>query len=256
LFFEVLPRGQGARLANVREELGYTPWYFDLPDANKSVAWNQIMDAKGFYAPFGPTTAEQRSAGFRVAYTGHECQWNGPSWPYATSVTLTALANLLNDYKQNILSARDYFDLLKIYTKSQHLRLEDGRVVPWIDENLNPTNGDWIAPTLLKQRGSKIPERGKDYNHSTYCDLVISGLVGLRPRADDRVEVHPLTPAEWEYFCLDQIRYHGRWLTIVWDKTGEHYHKGKGLRILADGKQIAAARSTRKLIATLPPMLN
>jgi hypothetical protein len=67
-------------------------------------------------------------------------------------------------------------------------------VVPWIDENLNPTNGDWIARTLLKQRGSEIPERGKDYNHSTYCDLVISGLVGLRPRADDIVEVNPLVP--------------------------------------------------------------
>jgi len=23
-------------------------------------------------------------------------------------------------------------------------------------------------------------ERGKDYNHSTFCDLIITGLVGLR----------------------------------------------------------------------------
>jgi hypothetical protein len=26
-------------------------------------------------------------------------------------------------------------------------------------------------------------ERGKDHNHSTFCDLIISGLVGIRPRA-------------------------------------------------------------------------
>jgi predicted GH43/DUF377 family glycosyl hydrolase len=252
-FFEVLPRGENAGRRDVREELGYTPWYFNLPDADKAVAWSQITDTNGFLAPFGPTTAEQRSAQFRVSYQGHECQWNGPSWPYSTAITLTALANLLNNDDQGTVSRKDYFDLLKIYTHSQHLRLDDGRVVPWIDENLNPANGDWIARTLLKQRGSEIPERGKDYNHSTYCDLIISGLVGLRPRADDVVEVNPLAPSTWDYFCLDQIRYHGRWLTILWDKTGEHYQNGRGLRVLADGKQIAAADSLVRVTAALSP---
>ena len=85
----------------MRELHGYTPWYFNLPGPEKSVAWKQLMDPKGFHAPFGPTTAEQRNPGFAVAYSGHECQWNGPSWPYATAVTLTALANLLNNYSQD-----------------------------------------------------------------------------------------------------------------------------------------------------------
>jgi hypothetical protein len=210
------------------------------------------MDTNGFFAPFGPTTAERRSAGFRVSYGGHECQWNGPSWPYATSVTLTALANLLNDYQQTLVSKKDYFTLLKIYTKSQHRRLPDGRLVPWIDENLNPTNGDWIARTVLQRGGSQILERGKDYNHSTYCDLVITGIVGLRPRADNVIEVNPLAPDSWDYFCLDQIRYHGHWLTILWDQTGEHYHKGKGLQVLVDGTRIGGASSLARLTANCP----
>ena len=33
------------------------------------------------------------------------------------------------------------------------------------------------------------------YNHSSFCDLVITGLVGLRPRADDLLEMNPLIPA-------------------------------------------------------------
>ena len=251
-FFKVLPRGQNASLCETREELGYTPWYFNLPDSAKASAWSQLIDTNGFSAPFGPTTAERRSSRFRISYEGHECQWNGPSWPYSTSVTLTALANLLDNYDQSAISRGDYFALLKTYAKSQHRRLDDGRLAPWIDENLNPTNGDWIARTLLKRRGSEIPERGKDYNHSTYCDLVISGLVGLRPRADNIVEVNPLAPLTWDYFCLDQVRYHGRWLTILWDKSGEHYHKGKGLRVLADGKEIGAAVSLERLTAALP----
>ena len=102
------------------------------------------MDSTFFLAPYGPTTVERSSPGFRISYEGHECQWNGPSWPYATSITLTALANLLNNYFQNYISKDDYFQLLKIYAKSQQLRKETGTIVPWIDENLNPFTGDWI----------------------------------------------------------------------------------------------------------------
>ena len=258
-FFKVLPRGGDQPLADVRELHGYTPWYFNLPDARFAVAWKQVMDPQGFFAPFGLTTAEQRHPKFALAYAAHECQWNGPSWPYATSVTLTGLANLLNGPAQNVISARDYFTLLKIYATSQRLKLDDGRVVPWIDENLNPATGDWISRTRLKNwkngtwdAGKGGEERGKDYNHSTFCDLVISGLIGLRPRADPTLEVNPLVPAAWDFFCLDRIPYHGRNLTILYDKTGNRYHKGAGLRVFADGKEIAAAARLARLTGTLP----
>jgi hypothetical protein len=259
-FFKVLPRADGAKLVDVREEHGFTPWYFDLPDPDKVVAWKQLMDPRGFYAPFGPTTAEQRHRQFALSYRDHECQWNGPSWPFATSITLTAMANLLNDYQQGAVSRKDYFDILKIYTKSQHLKREDGKVVPWIDENLNPLTGDWISRTRLKSWKNNTwdpdkggEERGKDYNHSTYCDLVINGLIGLRPRADQSVEVNPLVPdGVWEYFCLDQVRYHGSWLTIIFDKTGQHYHKGQGLRVLGNGISIGSVDHLERLVAKLP----
>jgi Mannosylglycerate hydrolase MGH1-like glycoside hydrolase domain len=38
---------------------GYTPWYFNRPDAGYEQAWKQLMDPNGFYAPFGPATAER-----------------------------------------------------------------------------------------------------------------------------------------------------------------------------------------------------
>ena len=250
-FFKILPQNQD-ELVTVRELHGYTPWYFNLPDPDKSAAWKQLRDPKGFYAPFGPTSAEQRDPRFTIAYSGHECQWNGPSWPFATSVTLTAMANLLDNYRQHAANRQDYFDLLKIYTKSQQLKLPGGSVVPWIDEDLDPYSGTWIARALLKQRGSEIPERGKDYNHSTYCDLIISGLVGLRPRADNIVEVNPLVPSgAWDYFCLDKVAYHDHILTILFDKSGRHYGRGKGLRVVADGREIAAAATLRRVTAQL-----
>jgi hypothetical protein len=245
-FFETRARESG-RLAGVRELAGYTPWYFNLPDADKSVAWKQLLDHDGFSAPFGLTTAEQRNPQFALSYEGHECQWNGPSWPFATSVTLTAMANLLDNYRQKQVTKQDYFSLLKTYAQSQRIQLEDGRKAPWIDEDLDPRTGVWLARALLKRRGSEILERGKDYNHSTYCDLIITGLVGIRPAADHLLVVNPLAPSSWDYFCLDQVRYHDHWLTILWDKTGQRYHRGKGLRVLVDGTEKGSRDSLSRM---------
>lgn len=240
-------------LAEVRELHGYTPWYFNLPDPEFAVAWKQIMDPQGFFAPFGPTTAEHRHPGFKLDYEGHPCQWNGPSWPFSTAVTLTALANLLNGPTQNFVTQADYLTLLRNYARSQQLRRDDGRVVSWIDENLNPFTGEWLVRTKLIKRGTEPVERGKDYNHSTFCDLIISGLVGLRPRADDVIEVNPLVPpGTWEYFCLDNIPYHGRTLTILWDRDGLKYARGKGMHLFADGREVAAQEQLGRLTAPLP----
>lgn len=157
------------------------------------------------------------------------------------------MANLLHDYHQQAISKRDYLDVFKTYTKSHRLKREGGRIVPWIDENLNPYTGDWISRTRLKtwkngtwskQKGGR--ERGKDYNHSSYCDLMITGLVGLRPRADDVVEVYPLIPpGTWDWFCLDNVHYHGQILTILWDKTGTKFGRGKGLQLFINGAKAA-----------------
>ncbi len=259
-FFKTLPRDSD-ELVKVREQHGFTPWYFNLPEGGKGyeVAWKQLMDPEGFMAPFGPTTAEQRHPGFKLSYEGHECQWNGPSWPLSTSITLTSLANVLNNYEQEAITKEDYFKTLKIYANSHRRKLADGKVVPWIDENLNPFTGDWISRTRLSSwkdgtwdEGKGGRERGKDYNHSSFCDLVITGLVGLRPRADDIVEVNPLVPeGKWQWFCLDQISYHGRTLTILWDQTGEKYRRGKGLRIFADGREIAHSDTLGRVTGSL-----
>ncbi len=251
-FFKV--RFPDGTLSDARELHGFLPWYFDLPDPGYEHAWAQLMDPQGFSAPFGPTTAERRHPKFAVAYSGHDCQWDGPSWPFATAQTLTAAANLINDDPaQSVLSRQDYFETLRRYTLSHRRKLEDGRVIPWVDEDLDPDTGVWIARQVKIAQHDPQPERGAQYKHSTYADLVITGLVGLRPRADAVVEVnHLLPPNTWDWFCLDAVPYHGHLLTIVWDKTGHHYNRGAGLTVFAEGKPIARAPDLRRLTGLLP----
>ncbi|RMD81057.1 MAG: hypothetical protein D6820_05750 [Lentisphaerae bacterium] len=404
-------------LADVRELLGYVPWYFNLPDPGFEEAWRHLMDPCGFAAPYGPTTVEQRHPRCQILYPhGHVCRWDGPSWPYATTQTLVAMANLLNNYPQQFVQPQDYFKLLLTYARShrkpllewpvpensadpamgifscdtsgpvwieyrfpqtvsldqtrifwhtppstrtcwrfeflhddqwfpvetdtnyaaatrpdqyniitfrqidtigfrlvsdtdvaildwrvsgngqekahlalpacshpQHARekllfLNDSSVhehhvknsifwdedlyragfeIPWIDENLDPYRGIWLSRHLLRRyrwspdRGGR--ERGKDYNHSTFADLLITGLLGIRPQEGTRLKINPLLPPDtWEYFCLDRLPYRGHTLTLLWDATGEHYHFGKGLFLLMDGKTVASAPRLTSLEVTIP----
>lgn len=79
---------------------------------------------------------------------------------------------------------------------------------------------------------------------------MITGLVGLRPRPDDIIEVNPLVPeGTWDYFCLDGVRYHGRTLTILYDRTGTRYRRGAGLQVLVDGQSVARSDSLQRLTA-------
>jgi hypothetical protein len=47
------------------------------------------------------------------------------------------------------------------------------------------------------------------------------------------------------------VPYHGRTLTILWDRDGSRYGKGKGLKVLADGRPIAHADALGRVEARL-----
>ena len=230
---------------NVRELHGYAPWYFGMSLPEKASAWNQLLDEKGFAAPFGLCFAERRAPGFKISYEGHPCQWNGPSWPFATSIALTGLAHALADNTAGSLGRDAFAKLLGQYAAQQVLKTKDGRSVPWVDENLDPFTGEWIARKILKMGGAK-GERGEDYNHSTFADIVIAGLCGVHPHLDGTLELRPLVPASWDYLKLEDVKVHGRMISVYWDRTGTRYGKGAGFSVYANGKEVYRAGSPQR----------
>jgi len=237
-FFKV--RLENGQFSDAREAIGFIPWMFNLPDSDKNyeAAWSQFTDPQGFAAPFGITTAERRHPEFRSHGIG-TCEWDGAVWPFATTQTLNALANVARNYTQDTVSLRDYFKAFLTYTRSQHANDQ-----PYIGEYLDEVTGVWI-------NGKN--DRSRYYNHSTYADLLITGVIGLRPNADDVVEISPLLPANtWDWFCLDGVKYHGHMLTVIWDKDGSRYNRGAGLRVLAGGKEIACSATLERITGKLP----
>jgi hypothetical protein len=178
-----------------------------------------------------------------------ECQWNGPSWPFDTTLVLDGMANLLNDYTQDVIHADDYIRLLKQYTRQHFLRDHH----PDLQEDYNPDTGKVIVG---------LP-RSHHYNHSEYNDLIVTGLAGLRPRSDNTLEINPLVGTDERstnsinYFCLEDVPYHGQLVTILYDRDGGHYNKGSGLSVYVNGLLASGPSALgRKTISISVPVVH
>ena len=122
-------------------------------------------------------------------------------------------------------------------------------------------SGGYLQPP---PSSSTLPPSDCDelYNHSTFADLVLVGLVGLVPAALagaaaaggrsgtvssaqwDRLRVEPLVPPEESarrHYAVDNLQYRGRALAVVWDPSGERYGVGAGLRVFVDGRLAASS---------------
>jgi hypothetical protein len=218
-----------------RELAGMIPWYFNLPADNAKFgsAWEHVLDTNNLLGQYGLRTNEPSYEYYFKQFVYFEgkrgSQWNGPSWPYQTSQALTGLANLLNDYHQHTVTNSDYLKLLRLYTR-QHF-LPDGTIN--LVENYDPNNGGPIVYYYWSNH----------YNHSSYNNLVITGLCGIRPSNSDSLTINPLIDGTINYFCLQDVLYHGHRLTVVYDRDGEKYHIGKGLTVFVDGEKRALANN-------------
>ena len=211
-------------MQNVRELIGYIPWIYGIPTAKRDSCFDNLLDPSCFASPFGLRTADASHHDYRKPYP-HECLWNGPIWPFASSQTLTAVIEYLHTAKAPVLSPKDFTELILTYARSH--RDTDG--TPYLDENMDPDTGIWLAREIMRgwNRPGKDPTRGRHYNHSTFIDLVMTGICGIRPCDSDRLILHPLgTSLDW--FSAEDIHYHGHILSFRWDKID-------GLRVDVDG---------------------
>lgn len=232
--------GQFAGSPHGRELIGYVPWQFGLPDRGYEGAWKFLMDPNYFRAAYGPTVTERNDPLFLISK--HCCVWSGQSWPYATSQTLKAMARLLQEYDQKIVTRNDYLELLRTFAKTH---TKDGR--PYLAEAANPDTGSW--------EGHDAYNHSEHYFHSSFVDLIITGLVGVRPRDDNQLELQPLAPDTWDYFALDDLPYRGHRIGIFWDRTGNRYNLGPGLHVRVDNRLVVSQANLDKLVIELPQPL-
>jgi Glycosyl hydrolase family 65, C-terminal domain/F5/8 type C domain len=95
------------------------------------------------------------------------------------------------------------------------------------------------------------------YNHSSYNNLIITGLCGIRPSTGDTLVINPLLDDSIQYFCLDGLSYHGHTLSVIFDREGTRYKLGKGITVIVDGrKAVLAQRNGKFEVAVGTPILH
>lgn len=211
-------------MQNVKELIGYIPWIYGIADEGKDKCFRYLLDPECFLAPFGLRTADASHNDFMKPFR-HECLWNGPIWPFATSQTLGAVISYLHSKSDPVLNSDDFTELLLTYAKSH--RDTDG--TPWLDENMHPDTGIWLAREILREWGRKDKDRGCHYNHSTFIDLVITGIVGICPSESNKLVLRPLGTS-LDSFTLKELKYHGHTVDVEWLKAD-------GLSVTVDGSR-------------------
>lgn len=212
-----------------RELAGLAPWYFNLPADNSTYnkAWKHAIDTSHLLGKYGFRTNEPSYEYYFkqfVYFDGKRgSQWNGPSWPYQSSMMLTGMANFLNNYKQEEISNTDYMNVLRLFAQQHYL--PDGKIN--LVENYDPNLGGPIVHYNWSNH----------YLHSTFNNLIISGLCGIRPSKENTLTINPLIDNSISYFCLKDISYHGHRVTVVYDREGDKYKVGKGVSVFVDGKK-------------------
>ncbi len=217
---------------NVRELIGYIPFIYGLGSIDQSDCFKYLKDATVFSAKTGFATADISHPRF-LYRVNHECLWNGYVWPYATSQVITAAINFLENSTSEVLSYHDLYGYIKKYAE-MHYRNIDGKSINFIDEVMSPREQIWTSREILKQSGW-LPdkggyERGKDYNHSTFIDLVIRGLIGVKESSDQLI-AEPHVQGIWSWFKLENISFHKKSYTIYYDENGTKFGKGIGVII-------------------------
>ena len=230
-----------------RELVGFVPWAFDLPDdrADYAAAWRHALSPAELAGPAGLRTVEPSyqyyMRQYRYAGADPECQWNGPVWPFQTTQALQGIINLLDNYDQTVVTRSDFMRLLRQYAA---LHRQGDRLD--LEEDYDPATGKPIVGL----------SRSHHYFHSSFNDLVLTGVVGLRPRGDDVLEVNPLLPDAGDrqalpWFRAEGIPYHGHQVSVTWDADGLHYGRGSGLKLEMDGRLVASRPTLERLTVKL-----
>lgn len=280
------PDWPAGELVDVRELQGLTsPWYHRAARAEHAVAFEQIRLERGFAAPWGVTTAERRHRCYNFS-TWCPTSWHGPVWPFESAKLGTALINALHDVSQRArygahVRPADFIAFLGTYARmhTQGRARDVPAGTPFVGESFHGDEGYWLTRELLYERRQGDRNRGEHYFHSSYVDLVLSGLVGVHVLLPTDLAAHaeaerstspgfgaggaallvvePLveigTPAAVKYFATSGMLVRGRQVAVAYDGTGgERPRYGiRGLAVWLDGVLVAQAPGLRRLVVRL-----
>lgn len=205
-------------------------------------ALKKMIDPEEFWARFPPVITSQ------YHYKRWTWEMDGLTRniaPHPISMGARTLIQVLKYYKQDIITADHFMELMKRYNALVYPGVNP--FDPYWRPNVHEYYSKW-EPYQLSSR-PKPSDISHDF-HSMYNSLIVEGVIGLTPRLDDKIELQPLA-LHWPYFALHRLRHRGHDLTILWDQPdGKIQYNGfpEGFSLHIDGKQAFVRQSLGHVI--------
>ena len=124
---------------------------------------------------------------------------------------------------------RLYESALRTYDKEQTYITDDmlAMMAEWMAWNVYPDAGDVRYPNNnefhnIDGRTYENYYRSWIYHNilGNYTYLFIEDMAGIQPRSDEKIELSPID-FSYDHFMVNNVRYHGHDLTVVWDKPDD-----------------------------------
>ncbi|WP_311215132.1 MULTISPECIES: Ig-like domain-containing protein [unclassified Arthrobacter] len=199
-------------------------------DAKYLEAFRLFVDSE-HYAPFPFYTANQKDAKARAARdAGSGKHYSNNFSTINSTVMFRLLSSTLRDYPNNYLTS-DYYK--KMLYWNAWASYEKGDVTRH-NENEFWSHGSAADGGSIKYR-SWIHQTQLGTTNFT----VIEDAMGLQARTDNKIELSPIDVG-WDHFTANNLKYHDKNLTIVWDQPGGERHYGdtpEGYSVYLDGER-------------------
>jgi hypothetical protein len=218
----------------IRELHGFFPFTTLLaPDEPRYLrAMEKFVDPDEFWARFPPVITSQ------YHYRRWTWEMDGLTRniaPHPISMGARTLLQVLKHYHQSVITPDHFMELMTRFTSLMYPGVNP--FDPLWRPNAHEYYSKW-EPHQVSNR-PKPSDISHDF-HSMYCSLIVEGVVGLTPRSDAKIELQPAA-LHWNHFLLDRLRYHGKDLTIVWDRPdGQAHYRGypEGFSLYVDGQRV------------------
>ncbi|MEU8298878.1 discoidin domain-containing protein [Micromonospora sp. NPDC048909] len=126
------------------------------------------------------------------------------------------------------------------------------RLLDWMAWSIYP-NADLRAPNQAEYYSNwNAAEKTYNRNNPNHVMLgnmnyiFVEDMAGLQPRSDDKIELWPIKFG-YDHFMVNNLRYHGQDVTIVWDPDGSRYGLGAGYSLFLNGEKKVSTDQIGKL---------
>lgn len=146
--------------------------------------------------------------------------------------------------------ARVYESALRTYDKEQEYITDDmlAMMVEWMAWNIYPDSGDVRYPNNnefynIDGRTLDTYYRSWIYHNilGNYNYIFFEDMAGIQPRSDEKIELSPID-FSYDHFMVNNARYHGQDITVVWDAPddGVTYYDGlpEGYSLFINGELV------------------